>query len=85
MYAGLDKNRFEFIGIAADSPDKLAAFIRERRIDWPQILSDKQNKLIDTYGVTGFPTSVLLDPNGVVIARNIRRETLVAKLNELSN
>lgn len=85
MYREINKTRFEFIGIAADSPDKLTKFINEEHIKWPQIVSDNSNKLVDTYSVTGFPTSVLLDPNGIVIARNLRGEELAVKLKELGN
>lgn len=85
MHQGLDKTRFEFIGIAADSPNKLTKFIERENITWPQILSDDTNKLVDTYSVTGFPTSVLLDTKGIVIARDLRGEELAAKLKELGN
>ena len=85
LYQDLDKTRFAFIGIAADSPESLAKFIRKKGVTWPQILADTTNKLIDTYGITGFPTSVLIDPNGVVIARNLRGEELADKLKESGN
>ena len=85
LYQDVDKTRFEFIGIVADSPDKLGQFIKKKGIRWPQILSDTSNQLIDIYGVTGFPTSVLIDPNGMVIARNLRGEELADTLKELTN
>ena len=85
LYEGLDKSRFEFIGIATDSPERLSKFIKDRHVKWPQVLSNDTNKLVDIYSVTGFPTSVLIDPTGVVIAKNIRQEGLAAKLNELDN
>lgn len=84
MYSSLDKTRFEFIGIAADSPDRLADFVQRQKVKWPQILSNKTNKLVDTYGITAYPTSVLLDKNGVIIARDLRGDRLSAKLKELS-
>ena len=85
MYQGLDKSRFEFISIAADSPGKLTNFIRKEKLTWPQILSDNTNKLVDTYSITGFPTSVLIDPDGIVIARDLRGDRLATKLKELEN
>lgn len=84
IYTSLDKDRFEFIGIAADSPDRLADFVKKRNVRWPQILSDKTNNLVDTYAITGYPTSVLLDKNGVVIGRDLRGDKLRNKLKELS-
>lgn len=85
MYQELDKTHFEFIGIVSDSPNRLSDFIKKEGVKWPQILSDDTNDLIDTYSVTGYPTSVLIDPKGVVIARDLRGEELAAKLKELSN
>ncbi|GAB3782440.1 hypothetical protein GCM10028818_38300 [Spirosoma horti] len=83
LYAGLDKNQFEFIGIVQDSSEKLTKFIQKQDVQWPQILSDKGNKLVETYGITGYPTSVLLDHDGVVIARNLQGDQLRNKLKEL--
>lgn len=84
MYKELDKDQFEFIGIALDTPQKLAHFIKKNDVTWPQFLSDKTNKLIDAYSIPGYPTSVLIDPDGVVIARNLRGDQLRDKLQELS-
>lgn len=84
MYQGLDKTRFEFIGISPDTPKRLSEFIKKRNVEWPQILSDTTNKLIESYRVTGYPTTVLLDQQGTVIAKDLRGEQLAAKLKELS-
>ncbi|SOD80491.1 peroxiredoxin family protein [Spirosoma fluviale] len=84
LYAGLDKNRFEFIGIVQDSPERLTKFIQKRDVQWPQILSDKANKLVESYPFTSYPTSVLLDRNGIVLARDLRGNELRDKLKELS-
>ena len=84
MYENLDKNKFEFIGIAEDSPEKLRAFIKKKDLKWPQILSDSSNKLIEKYHISGFPTTFLLDPTGKVIARDLRGNDLKKKLSELS-
>jgi len=84
LYAGLDKNRFEFIGISNDSPERLSGFIKKQNMQWPQLLSDNQSKLFEAYGVAGLPVTVLLDPNGRVIAKNLRGEGLATKLNELA-
>ncbi|ADB37553.1 peroxiredoxin family protein [Spirosoma linguale] len=84
LYAGLDKNRFEFIGIVQDSPERLTKFIKKQDVQWPQILSDEANKLVESYPFTGYPTSVLLDKNGLVLARDLRGNELRDKLKELS-
>lgn len=83
LYTGLDKEQFEFIGIVQDSSEKLTKFIQKQDVKWPQILSDNVNKLVETYGITGYPTSVLLDHDGVVIARDLGGDQLSNKLKEL--
>ncbi|GAB3014910.1 peroxiredoxin family protein [Spirosoma pulveris] len=84
LYAGLDKNQFEFIGIVQDSPERLTKFIQKQDVQWPQILSDQSNKLVESYPFRGYPTSVLLDKNGIVLARDLRGNELRDKLKELT-
>jgi peroxiredoxin len=84
MYEGLDKNKFEFVGIVEDSPEKLRTFINKNALKWPQILSDSTNKLIEKYHISGFPSTFLLDPAGKVIARDLKGNDLKKKLAELS-
>lgn len=54
-------------------------------VSWPQI-SDSlglQSPLAAAYNVTALPMSFLMDPDGRIIARNLRGEELEAKLKEL--
>jgi peroxiredoxin len=86
IYKGLDKKRFEFVGIVGnDTPERLKRFIDKNEVSWPQILSDKNNRLVEQYQVTGYPTTVLLDPTGKIIAKNIYSRGLQLKLNELTS
>jgi thiol-disulfide isomerase/thioredoxin len=85
IYKELDKDQIEFIGIVAhDNSQSLDRFIKKNDVPWPQFLSDKTNKLIDAYSIPGYPASVLLDHDGVVIARDLRPDQLRNKLSELS-
>lgn len=50
LYKGLDKSRFEFVGIVAgDTSEKLKKFIDKNGVTWPQIISDDSNKLVEIY------------------------------------
>lgn len=81
LYAKTDRERFEIVGIVGHSqPNTLTAAIEEHGVVWPQILSDD---IVRAYGVTGFPTTLLLDPQGVIIARNLRGHELTEKVQEL--
>lgn len=85
LYRQVDKNRFEFLGIVGnDTPERLRAFIKKHEVKWPQVLSVGKTGLIDEYHVTTYPTSILLDPNGKVIAINLDLEKLETKLRELN-
>ncbi len=85
LYQGLDKNRFEFIGIAGNqAPEQLHRFIEKNELKWPQILSTESNPLTNRYRITSYPTSILLDPTGKIIAKDLSVEGLKKKLNELS-
>ena len=85
VYRELDKTRFEFIGIVChDSPQRLKRFVDEEQIGWPQLLANETNKLADPYHVTSYPTSVLINPEGIVIAKNLRGIALRDTLRKLS-
>lgn len=85
LYQGLDKSRFEFIGIVGnDTPERLQAFIRKNDIKWPQLLATSKGGLVDQYHITAYPTTVLLDPEGNVVAVDISVKKLEAKLKEVS-
>ena len=83
LYQRVDKNRFDIVGIVNDPPERLSRFLVKYKLTWPQILSDSTNKLIETYHITGYPTSVLVDPTGNVIAKDLRADGLIEKLTEL--
>ena len=84
LYQRIDKKRIDFVGIVNDSPVRVSRFLKKHRLEWPQIRSDSVNKLIETYHITGYPTSVLIDPAGTVIARDLRSEGLSKKISELT-
>ncbi|MEZ0484894.1 TlpA family protein disulfide reductase [Fibrella aquatica] len=85
VYESVDKKQVAFLGIAChNTPEQVRQFARTRHLTWPQIVSDDTNKLADRYQVTSFPTSILLDPNGIIVARNLHGEELKKKLHELT-
>ncbi|GAB3901712.1 TlpA family protein disulfide reductase [Spirosoma agri] len=86
LYRSVDKNRFEFLGVVgADTPDRLRAFLKKHNVAWPHVFSTGKTGLVDQYHISKYPTSVLLDPDGNVVATDLSMEQLEAKLNELSN
>ena len=80
-----DKN-FEIIGISLD--DKKSHWleaIRSNGFQWIELcdLKGRQNAVAKAYGVVAIPQSLLIDPMGKIIAKNLRGEDLLQKLNEI--
>ncbi|MCF0054963.1 peroxiredoxin [Dyadobacter sp. CY356] len=85
-YKTVNKKNIEFISIAClDSPEKLSDYLKKHPLPWPQILSDKTNKLMETYDVQGFPFNLIIGPDGKIVARNLHNDALKKKLAELGN
>ena len=84
LYDSLNKNKVEFVGIVNDSPEQLKRFLTKRKLTWPQIIADSTNKLIETYGITGYPTTMLIDPDGKVAIKDVHLIELQAKLHKLN-
>ncbi|MBI1306669.1 MAG: redoxin domain-containing protein [Bacteroidetes bacterium] len=79
-HSNLDSSKIVFIGIAVDSPDPLKSAIEKYAIKWIQILSDEENDFRKLYNINAYPTTILIDPSGVIIARAIRGEDLKEQL-----
>lgn len=80
---------FTVFGVSLDRSkgDWLQA-IKQDGLAWTHVSDLKywQSEAAKTYNITGIPFSVLLDPNGVIIAKNLRGAALDKKLQEvLSN
>ncbi len=84
MYERLDKTKIEIVGIAgSSSANALEEMIEQYAITWPQILSDETNHITEGYKVNSFPTTFLVDPKGVIIAKNLKGKDLENKIDEL--
>ena len=83
-YDKLDKSKIEILGIVCESPsDAVEKMIDKYSITWPQIVSDDMNKIKINYGIIGYPTTLLINPEGIIIAKDLRGETLENKIKEL--
>jgi peroxiredoxin len=77
---------FTVFGVSLDrsKSDWLLA-IKQDGLTWTHVSDLKywQSAAAKTYNITGIPFSVLLDPNGVIIAKNLRGPALDRKLEEI--
>jgi peroxiredoxin len=77
---------FTVFGVSLDrSREDWLKAIKEDGLTWTHVSDLKywQSEAAKTYNITGIPFSVLLDPNGVIIAKNLRGAALDAKLEEI--
>ena len=83
LYDKVDKSKIEILGIVGDSqPDALEEMIDKYSITWPQILSDETKTIIKNYEIRGYPTTLLINPEGIIVAKNLRGNDLENKINE---
>jgi thiol-disulfide isomerase/thioredoxin len=86
LYEKMDSSKFEIISIVGDSTsESLDKMIEKHSILWPQVLSNDINRIKEEYGIKGYPTTFLLNPDGVIIAKNLRGKELENKVTNLIN
>jgi peroxiredoxin len=79
---------FTILGVSYDTKkDRWVKAIADDHLDWNQVsdLKGWQNSTSDEYGIKAIPSNVLVDTNGVIIAKNIFGDKLTEKLNEVLN
>jgi peroxiredoxin len=86
VYHKFKDKGFTVFGVSLDrKKDDWIRAIGEDKLDWTHVSDLKywQSEAAKTYNITGIPFSVLLDPNGVIIAKNLRGPALEKKLAEV--
>jgi thiol-disulfide isomerase/thioredoxin len=87
LYKKYKEKGFEIFSVSLDnSKERWQQAINDDGLIWPSHVSDLQhwnNAAAKLYGVSSIPQTVLLDKNGVIIARNLRGEQLTEKLKSI--
>lgn len=85
-YHKFKSNGFDILAVSFDS-DKEAwvKAIANDNLTWTHVsdLGGWQNVLAKTFKVTSVPSNYLIDPNGIIIAKDLRGEELTKKLAEI--
>ncbi len=85
------KNKnFTILGVSLDRPGQKEAWtqaIKEDNLTWTHISDLKywQSEVVPMYQLSGIPFNVLVDPDGKVVAENLRGNALEQKLQEFLN
>lgn len=87
-YARFKDKNFTIIGVSLDKPEGKNAWlaaIHNDNLSWTQVSDLKfwNNQVAGLYHVTSIPANFLIDPNGKIIARNLRGYDLENKLQEI--
>lgn len=85
-YKDFHDKGFDVLGVSFDDDrEKWIEAIRSDGLLWHQVsdLSGWNNAAGKLYGIRAIPANILLDPNGMIIAKDLRGEDLRAKLEEI--
>jgi peroxiredoxin len=83
--ANKDKG-FVIVGVSGDNEEEaLRDFVKERELPWKQIYQPdiEDSSVMFIYGVGKFPTTVLIDREGIIQAVDLRGEELAAEVERL--
>jgi peroxiredoxin len=85
-YKKYHQKGFEIVGVSLDeNATSWKAAIKNYHMSWPQMsdLASWKSQAVSVYSFSGIPYMVLIDPNGVIIANDLRGDVLNKKLAEL--
>lgn len=87
LYGSLKKENIQFISISLDdSAEKWKKACQKEQIPWVSLHEEKgweRSEIRKLYGIQTIPFVVLLDERGRIIAKNLRRDALHDKIQEL--
>lgn len=63
------KGKFQILGIDCnDTPEKWKDAVKKHELPWLHVYCPRDNrKLMEDYGIQGFPTKILIDPQGKIV------------------
>lgn len=76
----------EIVGVSLDSKgDSWRQIISEKKMTWPQMsdLKGWDSDAAKAYNIRYIPATILIDPNGTIIERDLRGETLLSRMAQL--
>ncbi|MDF1547987.1 MAG: TlpA disulfide reductase family protein [Bacteroidales bacterium] len=86
LYADYKDKGFEILGVSFDKKrEAWVKAINDDGLTWPQVSDLKywKSEAGKLYGVSAIPHTVLLDKDGIIIAKNLRGDELRTKVSEL--
>ncbi len=86
LHENYQNENFSIVGISLDrDKNTLINFIEEREMEWNQVFVEEgwESDLPRLFNVSGIPRMYLIGPDGNIIARDLRGEEMVSKIDQL--
>lgn len=80
VFKDVDKEKVDFLGVANDKAAPFASIMETEAIAWNQILCETEDGILDEYNINAYPTSFIIGPDGVIVARDVKAEQLMDTL-----
>lgn len=88
MYERFKDKNFEILGVSLDRDrDGWVKAIKDDKLVWPQVSDLKfwDSMVTSLYAIQSIPATLIVDPEGLIVARNLRGPELEEKLASLLN
>jgi len=89
-YKQFKDKKFEILAVSLDGGknddrNKWLAAIEEDKMTWPQVsdLAGFNSNVVQVYSISAIPMNFLIDPNGKIVAKNLRGQELKDVLSKL--
>lgn len=82
-YTALKDKNFEIVSVSLDAgKEQWLAAIKQDNMPWIHVSDLKywKNEVAILYGINSVPQNILVDPNGMIVAKNLRGENLLEQL-----
>lgn len=84
VYEKYNRDQFEIIGVVDDrTKGSIQTFLKDKDVSWPNISKKVSTTNIAGYMVTSYPSTFLINPQGRIIATDLRGDALLNKLESL--
>ncbi len=79
IHKALHEKGFAIVGVAGDDKETLLEFAEKMPLPWSNIV-DGEMEIADEFKVNAFPTTFLIDPEGINVAKNLSGMKLLREL-----
>ncbi len=68
LYDKANTEKIAFVAVVGeDEHEKINKIIKTTGLNWPLVENNSKNKIFNKFKVSSFPTTLLIDPNGIII------------------